>query len=878
MIFATPSRANMLGIRALSSEDSIVTAIPLPQSDTIPPLDSLLTKELQTDSTAHDTTQKKQRKPFLDDIIYTKNTDSMVYDVVHGKMYLYNKAEAKYSKNVLNSDFMEVVMATNQINAKGVLDTTTKKFTRVNFDEGGKKYEMDSMSYNLKSSKAKIKGVFFQEGEGIIHGEAIKKMEDNVINIKGGKYTTCDLEHPHFYLSSSKAQLIESKGGKKIVIGPSYLVMEDVPIPLVIPFGFFPIMQNRNSGIIIPEFGEESKKGFFLRRGGYYWAINDYIDLAVRGSIYTLGSWDANIASTYRVNYKYSGNFNFVYANDIIGETGATDYAKMKNYELKWMHQQDPKFLPGSTFAADVSLSAPTYDRYNGNAQQSTNAQTNSSVSYTKSWAGTPFSISANLQHSQDNRDSSVVMSLPNFQFTMNRIYPFQRKNGVGKKRWYEKIALSYDMAFNNQVATTTDKFLTNKMFDDMRYGIQHKIPVSTSFNLFKYINISPSVRYNEKWYFNRILKAWSPEQNAIVAKDTTKGFYRIYDYGASIDLSTIIYGMYSFGEGKAINAIRHVVTPSIGFSYTPDFSAAKYGFYKPVQKNAAGDVEYYSPYQDGIFGGPSKGQNGMMTFSLNNNVEMKVRSKTDTTGYKKIKIFESLKLSSSYNFLADSCRLAPIDITASTNLFKGLALNVRATLDPYIYSDRGRTKKFAWNNGSAGRITNVSLTFGYSFRSLFGAEGEGSGTGTETLPRDFTPEEQAMMTNSGVDPILARQQLLPQYYNFSVPWNLSFNYSLTYSHPNIQAAKITQTLQLNGSVNLTPKWGVSFTGGVDMDAWKLTTTTINITRDLHCWQMGFTWVPIGFQKSWAFNINVKSSVLQDLKFKKSSGFLDNTL
>lgn len=878
MIFATPSRANMLGVRALSLEDSIATIVDLPQSDTIIPLDTAFIKELRVDSTALDTTPKKQRKPFLDDIIYTKNTDSMVYDVVNGKMYLYNKAEAKYSRNILNSDYMEVIMATKQLNAKGVMDTTEKKFTRVNFDEGGKKYEMDSMSYNLKSSKAKIKGVFFQEGEGIIHGKAIKKMEDNVINIQGGKYTTCDLEHPHFYLSSSKAQLIESKGGKKIVIGPSYLVMEDVPIPLIIPFGFFPIMQNRNSGIIIPELGEESKKGFFLRKGGYYWAINDYVDLAARGSIYTLGSWDANLVSNYRVNYKYSGSFSFVYANDVIGDFGAPDYQKMANYDLQWTHQQDPKFLPGSTFSASVSLSAPTYDKYNGDVQQSINAQTNSTVAYSKSWAGTPFSLSVNLQHSQNNRDSSVMMSLPNFQFSMNRIYPFQRKAGVGKKKWYEKIALSYDMSFNNEVKTTTTDFLTDKMFDNMRYGIQHRIPLTTSFNLLKYINVTPTVNYNEKWYFKRTLQEWSAEENKVIDKDTTSGFYRIYDYNVGISLSTILYGMYSFGEGKAVNAIRHVITPTISLNYTPDFSAAKYGFYRPVQTNAAGDIGYYSPYQQGIFGGPSKGQSGMLSFSLNNNLEMKVRSKTDTTGYAKIKIFESLKLSSSYNLLADSMRLAPINISASTNLFKGLAVNISAIWDPYLFNEKGKTKKLAWGNGSAGRITNFSLTFGYSIRSLFGAEGTGSGTGTETLPRDFTPEEQAQMANAGIDPVAARQLLLPEYYNFSVPWNVSFNYSLSYSHPGVAAAQITQTLNLSGNVNLTPKWGVTFTGGLDMEAWKMTATSISITRDLHCWQMGFTWVPIGFRKSWAFNINVKSSVLQDLKFKKSSGYLDNTL
>ncbi|MEG1554772.1 MAG: putative LPS assembly protein LptD [Rikenellaceae bacterium] len=883
MIFATPSRANMLGVRKLSKHGNIVHDVALPKSDTIPTATQDSTKggksaNLLADSTVNDTSVTKQRKPLLDDIIYTKNEDSMIYDVLSDKIYLYKNAEAKYAQNILNADYMEVVIKQNQINAKGMLDTTTKKFTRTSFDEGGKKYEMDSISYNLKSAKAKIKGVFFQEGEGVIHGEAIKKMEDNVINIKGGKYTTCNLEHPHFYLSSSKAQLIESKGGKKIVIGPSYLVMEDVPIPLIVPFGFFPIMQNRNSGIIIPEFGEEVKRGFFLRRGGYYWAINDYMDVALRAGIYTLGSWDMNLASTYKVNYKFNGSLNFTYANDIIGDKGSPEYMSMTNYQLEWTHQQDPKFLPNSTFSASVSLSAPGYDKYNGNLQQSINAQTNSTIAYSKTWAGTPFSLSVNLQHSQNNRDSTVSMSLPNLQFTMNRIYPFQRKGGLGKKKWYEKVSLSYSAVLNNNINTTTKDFLTSRMFDDMKYGIKHSIPINTSFNILKYLNVSPSVNYNEKWYFTRINKKWSPEENKVIVSDTTHGFYRVYDYNASLSFSTIVYGMYSFGENKAISAIRHVMTPTVSVNYTPNFAATKHGFFRPVQTDAAGNVGTYSPYEQGIFGGPSRGESGSLQFSLNNNLEMKVRSKSDTTGFKKIKIFESLNLSSSYNFLADSMKLAPITISARTTLFKGLGININATLDPYIYNKNGqRTKDFAWANGSAGRITSFSFTFGYSVRSFFGEEGPGSGTGSETIPRNLTPNEEADIANMGVDPNLVRQTLTPEYYNFSVPWNFSFNYSLTYSHSS-KVPKTIQTLGFNGNVNLTPKWGVAFTSGLDLEKWKLTATSLNVTRDLHCWQMGFTWVPLGFQKSWMFNINVKSSILQDLKFKKSNSFLDNLL
>ncbi|MBE9487860.1 MAG: LPS-assembly protein LptD [Bacteroidetes bacterium] len=865
MIFVTPSRAKRM----------VRDTFPQNDSTTLLSIKDII----KTDSSLSDTTKRKH-KPLLEDIIHTKNSDSMVYDLANGKMYLYNNADVKYSQNVLKADYMEVELDKNVINAKGVFDSTRNEFSKTTFKDTGKDYEMDSMSYNLKSQKAKIRGVTFVEGEGFIHGKQIKKMKDNTINIADVKYTTCDHEHPHFYIASSKAQLIENNENKNIVFGPSYLVLEDVPLPVFLPFGFFPVVQNKKSGIIIPSLGEEVVRGFFLRDGGYYWAINDKIDLTIRGGIYTLGSWNTNISTSYKTKYKYSGSLTASYANDVIGDKGSTDYSKSQSYKLQWQHTQDPKFLPNSTFSAKVDLSSGSYDKYNGGVNDYMNSQTNSSVAFSKTWAGTPFSISANLQHSQNNRDSSVVMSLPNVVFNVNKIYPFRRRNAVGKKQWYEKISFSYTGTLNNQIKTTIPKFMTEAMFDDMKYGIKHSIPVNTSFNILKYLNVSPSFSYNEKWYFNKIKKEWSPETNSVIVKDTTKGFYRVYDYSASLSFSTIVYGMYNFGKDKGLSAIRHVVTPSFSASYKPDFSKALYGFYDPVQTDASGKIDYYSPYEQGIFGGPSKGESASISFSLNNNIEAKVKSKQDSTGFKKIKIFESLNFSSSYNFLAESYKLAPVSISARTTLFKGLGINFSATLDPYVYDeDNIRIDKLAWSNNSLGRITNFNLTFGYSLRSFFGAEGKGSGTGSETIAKDLTPDENADLLRSGIDPNVVQQLKRPEYYNFSVPWNLSFNYQLSYSNRGGTTPKqVTQTMSMNGSVNLTPKWGTSFSGGIDFNTMKLTPGSINITRDLHCWQMGFSWVPIGLHKSWTFNINVKSSVLQDLKFKKSSGFLENNL
>ncbi len=827
-----------------------------------------------TDSVVVDSSKivPRVRVGFLDNILVSGNKDSMIFDMRTNKMFLYKDTKLDYGESKLAGAFMTVDLSTNVIKAIGELDSVGV-YQKTKFVDQGQEYDMDSLAYNLRTRKAKISGGYRKEGEGFIHGEALKMMDADHFNIKMAKYTTCDCPEPHFYLASTKAQLIQGKNGKRIVAGPSYLVIEGVPLfPFVIPFVFFPIMSDRNSGFIIPEYGEEAQKGFFLRDGGYYFAFNDYFDARITAGIYTQGSWEASIASSYKLRYKFSGNFAFDFSKDIIGEKESPDYINTNNYRITWSHSQDPKFKPNSTFSASVNYSTSNYSKYNGTIEDYITAQTNSSISYSKTWVGKPLSFSASMQHSQNNRDSTISLTLPNMSFNVSKIFPFKRKNAIGKQRWYEKIGLTYSGAFNNRVTTKESEFLTPEMFEDMKFGFNHQIPINTSFSLFNYLNITPSVNYQERWYFTRENRVWN-ESTDMVDIEEERGFYRVYNYSTSLSFQTILYGMYQFKGDKAIKAIRHMMTPSFSLSYSPNFGDEKFGYYREVQSDVDGGTTRYSPYQNGIYGVPGNGQSGSISFSLANTLEMKVRSKRDTTGVAKIKIFESLNFSSSYNLLADSMKLSPISISARTTLFKSLGINASATYDPYLYTELGRrTSALSFTNG---RITSASLSFGYSFRSVFGHEGEGSGTGSETLPRELTADEQRTMVENNINPNAAVSLLKPEYYNFSIPWNLSMNYNLSYSNSGVQSS-LTQTVSYNGSITLTSKWGLSFSGGLNLQTLELTPGTVTIDRDLHCWQMGLTWVPVGYRKSWSFNIRVKSSVLQDLKLKKSSGYLDN--
>ena len=816
------------------------------------------------------------RKPFLDDIISGKNQDSLVYDVRNKQVHIFEKGDINYQNMNMKGDYMRVDMDHREIFAHGRWDTMEMVNTRPAFTDGGSAFTMDTITYNLDTKKARIKGIATEDGEGFLTGAKVKKMSDDIINITGGHYTTCDADHPHFYLHMSRAKAIP---GKKVIVGPSYLVMEDVPIYFLgLPFGFFPTTSGRQSGFIVPTWGEEAIKGFFLRDGGYYFAFNDYIDAAVTGGIYTMGSWEGALASRYLKKYRYSGGLNVRFTKNIIGEKGSADYVNMNAFSVTWSHQQDPKFRPNSSFAASVNFSTSGYNKYGAqNIDEYLNTQTNSSVSYSKTWAGTPFSLSANIQYSQNAQDTMVSLSFPNVVFNMSRVYPFRRKNAVGKQRWYEKIALSYTGSLANTVNTKEYDLFTDKMYKNMRNGVNHNIPISSSFTLFKYINFSPSANYRERWYFRKIDREWDPVAKQVVNSDTVNGFYRVYDYTFSAALGTKIYGTFLFKKGAALEAVRHVITPSVSFSYTPDFGSSRFGYYKMVQSDTLGNMTRYSPFTDGMYGVPSTGASAAIGFSLQQTLEIKVRDRRDTTGVRKIKLIDDLSIRSSYNLIADSMNLAPFSISFRTSLFKNVALNISATLDPYQVDEKGkRYNRFMLRDGKLGRITNASTSFGYSFNSP--KRSGASQPAVNDINSPMVPPNDPNYYNTpgwyDLDPNTQRALMSSVYYDFNIPWNFGFNYSISYTNNGI-SKRISQTLGFQGSISLTPKWGVSFNGGYDFEMKRLTPGTITVTRDLHCWQMSFNWVPIGFRKSWSFTIGVKAGSLSDLKYDRNSSFYD---
>ena len=831
------------------------------------------------DST-HTAAPKREPAKFLDDVISGKNKDSLIYMPRTKMVYIYQEGDVKYQDINLQADRMAVNMETKEIFAYGVADTLGKR-SRPKFIDGGSELTMDTVRYNLDSKKAFIKGVATQEGEGFMIGEKVKKMPDNTTNIAHGRYTTCDnLEHPHFYIEMTKAKMIPQK---KMIMGPSYIVMEDVPLYFLgVPFGFFPINPNRTSGFIMPTYGEEQIKGFFLRDGGYYFAFNDYIDATATASIYTLGSWDASISSRYIKRYRFSGSLTAHYSKDIVGERGAADYVNGNNYSVAWTHQQDPRFRPNSTFSASVNFSTGGYSKYSAtNMNDYLNTQTNSSVSYSKSWPGTPFSFSTNMQLSQNSRDSTYSISFPNIVFNASKFFPFQRKEVVGKLRWYEKISMSYSGTLANSVSNVKERdMFTGKMVDVMQNGVNHTVPISTSLNVLKYINISPSANTQMRWYFRRIDKEWDAAANKVAA-DTSYGFWSSYNYNASVSASTKIYGTFQFGPKSKIQAVRHVMSPSVSFGFTPDFSQPKYGFYKSLQTDSTGTISYYSPFEGSMYGVPGSGKSASMSFSISNTLEMKVLSKADTSGIKKIKLIENFSLSSSWNFLADSLNLAPFSLSLRTgNLFGNFALQLSATLDPYELDANGRRiNKLMMARGVPGRITSTGWSFGYSFNSSKKNQPTVNDINNQPIApptaSDFFSSSGATSPGGQMDAETRREMLSKMYYDFDIPWNFSFNYSLSYSNPSGKS-NISQTLGFNGSINLTPKWGITFNGGYDFATKTLTPGTFTLVRDLHCWQMNFTFVPVGFRKSWSFNIGVKSALLQDLKYDKQSSFYDN--
>lgn len=856
-------------------------------------------RPLPADSATTDTTQTQpvQKKPILDAPVVYSAKDSIVL-LGNGTAFLHGEGDLTYQSMNLKSAYVRVKMDSSTIYARGVQDTVGDWTGTPVFSDGGEAYESREMTYNIKTRKGYIKQVVTQQGEGYIVSERTKKGADDTFTMADGKYTTCDdHEHPHFYLNLTKAKV---KPGKYVATGPAYLVLADVPLPLAIPFGFFPFTNKYSSGIIMPSYGDDSSRGFYLHNGGYYFAINDYFDLQLTGDIYTKGTWAINLQSNYVKRYKFRGNLNIAYRNDVTSEKDLPDYSKASNMSIQWSHSQDAKANPYSTFSASVNFSTSGYNRnninsyYNG-ALNSENTKS-SSVSFSQRFPDSPWSLSGSVSVAQRTSDSTINLSLPNLSISMSRIYPFKRKNPVGKERWYEKISMSYTGTITNSIDTKESKLLKSSFLNDWRNGVKHNIPISASFTVFKYINITPSFNYTSRFYFRRVDQSWDDVANQ-VQRDTTNGFYYVQDFNMSVSASTKLYGFYIplrklFGD--KVDRLRHVVTPTIGFSWRPDFGAPMWNYYgsydRPVNPNDPTDLRRksvtYSRYEGSLFGTPSQGESGAVNFSLGNNLEMKIRNDKDTTGkepFKVISLIDNFSISGSYNIAADSLKWSTFQAQLRLKLWKGYTLSLSAGFDPYKYALNefgnpvhiNKWRKFPKFMGTG---TSISYTFNNdTFKKWFGKDTTETDDSNET---DNATTDNEESTNSKKRKKETVETSEDGYQKVEIPWSLSVNYSIRYAQSSRfdkekmdYEMELTHNLQFSGNISLGKGWRISATTSYDFKAKQFTYTNFTVNRDLHCWSMSGSFVPFGPYKSYTFRIGVNASMLADLKYEKQSDY-----
>lgn len=814
------------------------------------------------------------KKAYLDSKVERSARDSIVQDLKNRKVFLYGMAVITYGDIKMEADYIEVDFSKNEVFAKGIPDSLGKMAGNPIFTESGQKFEAKEMRYNFDTKKGLISSVVTEDGQGFLHGVKVKKMPDNTVNISSGSYTTCnDKVHPHFSFNFKKSKVIPDN---KIVTGPAYMTIEDVPTPLAIPFGMFPNKSGQRSGIRVPTYGESKNRGFYLENGGYYFAINDNMDLDVVGDIYSHGSWAFKPTLRYVKKYKFSGSFNASYAINIVGNEGSADYQKSNDFNIRWSHRQDPKARPNGRFSADVNIVSSNFNKYNPTSTENyLSNEFKSSIAYQTNFNNKLF-LTLNASHRQNTKTKMVEISLPELTLSANQMYPLKKKIPTGKAKWYEGLSVNYTSNARNTVSMPDSLLFTPQTYKKLQNGIQHSIPISLPLKVLKHLNLNTSVNLNDKMYFNSRQKTWVNDtlfqgNDTIVGyvdTDTIQGFRNVVDYNLSTSLTTKIYGMVTFKKGP-IRAIRHVMTPNVGFSYTPEFGDPKWGYYDSYV-DGDGETQYYSEFEGAIYGGPPKDKSGRVTFGLNNNLEIKVPSKKDTiTGVKKVMLIESLSLTGSYDLAKDSLNLSYISISGRTRLFKTLNIQYAAIWDPYILDSAGRQiNQFEWDvNRRLLRLTQTTWSFGMSY----------------SLNQKELTKEKERTSTAGTTNELAEINRNPEdYVDWTVPWSLTFNYNLRYSnritsinYTPKKDPKIVQTLGFSGDVNITPKWKIGFTSGWDFEAKGLSYTSINIYRDLHCWEMRFNWIPLGVRQSWNFSINVKSSILQDLKLNKKKDFRD---
>ena len=886
----------------------------------LPPPDSTILASdslsiIPVDSTEMLTTQDTiPPKQTLEAAVFYTAQDSIIF-TGDNKGYLYGDADIKYGEMGIKGEQITMDMDSSVIQSTFGLDSLGDEFGYPVFSEGGTEYEMKKVRYNFETRKAFINNVITQQGEGNIVANEAKMNADNSFYMRNAKYTTCDNhDHPHFYLNLSKAKV---RPDKDVVTGPAWLVVADVPLfPVVLPFAFFPFTKTYSSGIIMPSYGDEMSRGFYLQNGGYYLALSDYIDMAVTGEIYTKGSWGAGVRTNYRKRYKYSGNVNVYYLSTATGEKELKEvvpeaYSVAKDLRINWTHSQDPKANMYRTLSASVNFSTSRNNHRDLSRLYSREASNNtksSSVNITQRFPDSPWSMSATMSINQVSRDSTIAATLPNISLTMNRINPFKRKEMVGAERWYEKISMSYSGEFRNSITTKENRFLKSNLVRDWTNGMRHSIPVSATFSLFDFIQISPSLNYTERWYTGAHKQAWDPIAKRNVPVDTVLGFKRVYDYSASLSAQTKLYGMYTPWKmfGDKVQAIRHVFSPSISLNYRPDFSDPKFNFYETyTYKNEYGeDVEYsYSPYSSMMFGTAPSGQSGSIGFDFKNNLEMKIRDDRDSTGTRKISLIDDLGISFNYNMMADSMKWSMINSNIRLKLSKSYTLSLNATWDPYIYeldqngNPRQVDKLRVLNGRGIGKLMNTGTSFSYSlnqdtFGKLFNreqSEEEGDEEDPDAqLPDDGTMGENPYETAGSQNALAESDNSMGEfdddgYLKNAMNWNISFNYSLRYGYGDGDFNKermeyngrLTHNFGLSGSIQPTKNWNLTFNTDYNFDMKKFTNINCTLTRNLHCWSMSASFIPIGPYKSYNFTIRANSSMLQDLKYEQRNSPYD---
>lgn len=898
----------------LRSNDTITT---LPTDTLLISADSIAVDSLNTDSIS------KKKGSGLVAVVDYSSKDSLVFSM--GNMaYLFGESKVTYDDIELDAEQIQLSLDSSLVHANGIPDTTRigKLIGAPKFKDKSGEYEMKRISYNFKTGKGHITEVVTQQGDGYITGGTTKKMPDNDIFLESGKYTTCDqTECPHFYIQLTKARV---RPNKNIVTGPAYLVVADVPLPLAIPFGYFPFTKSYSSGIIMPTYGADQTMGLYLRNGGYYFAINDYVDLSLTGDVYTKGSWGISAASKYAVRYKFSGNMQFSYLKTITGEKGMPDYTEATNFKAVWSHTQDSRFNPNMTLSASVNFTTSGYERSNLQSYYSsdmTQSTKQSTINASYKVPNTNWSFSASASVTQRNQDSTIVLQLPDLSISLSRFYPFKRKVKVGSDRWYEKIAMTYSGRVTNSITTKQAEFKNKSLIKDWNNGMQHNVPISASFTVLKYINITPSFNFTDRTYTHKTKQYYDPAiQNPNgtyggIANDTIYGFYNVYNYSTSISANTKLYGFYKplpiFKNAKLV-AVRHLFTPTVSFSYSPDFGQHKYGSWASYQmpdSTVAGGwktVEY-SPFQGYTYGTTSRGKSGAISFSFANNIEAKFRSDKDSTGFKKVSIIDNLTTNISYNMAADSMRWSSsIPVAATLKFGKSGSVNLSATFDTYMYevSKSGtpiKVDRLRWKEGKLPRLMNTGYSYSYQLSNkkiqewFFGGPKADDDIDQDLEDDEFGDTEEDLNPSLGKEMDNKRRKKQKSesssstydsdgYYIWSVPWTMNISYTMRYAYDKFNPEKkeynlkLTHSASVSGTIQPTKSWNFSYNFTYDFNQHEVTYMNINASRDMHCWTLTANLNPIGRFASFNVCVAVKSSMLSDLKYEKSNASRSNKI